>query len=56
MNSEINRFEAIAATICLASLRVYGRKKCDVRKKIIDKYGTKGGKTCKIYREYLVNY
>ena len=68
MNSEINRFEsreqengtyyanAIATTICLASLRVYGRKKCDMRKKILDKYGTNEGKTYKIYREYLVNY
>ena len=43
----------------MASLRVYGRKKLDYddeRKKIIDKYWTKGGKIYEIYREYLVNY
>ena len=71
MISGINRFEsreqedatwyenAIAATICLATLRVYGKKKLDyddVRKKIIDKYWTKGGKIYKNYTEYLVNY
>ena len=71
MNSEINNFEskkqeggtcyanAIAANICLASSRVYGREKLnffDVRKKIIDKYGTHGGNTFQICKEYLINY
>ena len=71
VSSEINNFEpnlqkggtcyanAIAATICLALSRVFGRPKLnfnDVLKKIIDVYGEKGGKTFKILKEYLVNY
>ena len=50
---------AIAAAICLASARVYGRPKLDffeVRKKIIDIYGDKGGNTFQILKEYLHNY
>ena len=72
VNSEvINKFQAkeqkggtcyanaISAVICLASARVYGREKLDffeVRKKIIDIYGTEGGKTFQILKEYLHNY
>ena len=50
---------AIAASICIASARVFGRPKLnfsEVLQKIIKKYGSNGGQTFHILKEYLPNY